>query len=420
MNGWLLFILAVIILGFLLDLAVSLTTLKALSPTLPESFSDIFSPEKYRRSQQYTRATTRLALIETSVITFASVVFLLAGGFNFVDLLARAPGFGPIPTGLLFCAILLLLSFFLSLPFSIYSTFYLEERFDFNRTRPGTFIADIAKSVLLALLIGGPVLALILWFFETAGAFAWFYCWLGVVFFSLIMQFLAPVLILPLFNTYTPLDAGALREKIQTYLDQEQFTLADIYTMDGSRRSTKLNAFFTGFGRFRKIAFFDTLVEKLDNDEIVAVLAHEMGHFKKRHIWKISGLSWLQTGLLFYLLSYFINNPGVFEAFRMESLSIYASLVFFAYIFSPLNTLLSIGFKALSRQYEFEADRYAADSTGRPEQLIRALKKLSLENLSNLTPHPLAVALRYSHPPVLQRIGRLEAIPDNRSPRPAG
>jgi STE24 endopeptidase len=304
----------------------------------------------------------------------------------------------------------MLLSFIVSLPFSIYSTFKIESQFGFNRTTPRTFITDIIKSILLAILLGAPVLALILWFFENSGPYAWFYCWLGVILFSVVLQFLAPVLIMPLFNTFTPLQEGSLNEKITHYAKQENFKIQGIYTMDGSKRSAKLNAFFTGFGTFRKIVFFDTLVEKLSEDEIVAVLAHEMGHYKKHHIWKMMGASVFQTGLMFFLLSFFIKNPGLFEAFAMEALSIYASLVFFAFIYSPLNTLLSILFNYFSRVHEFEADRYAAHSTGKPEMLIQGLKKLSRENLSNLTPHPLMVFFSYSHPPVLERIRTLNGI----------
>lgn len=410
MNSWLLFILTVLILHYLLDVIISVYNLKALSPDLPIEFSDVFEQKGYKQSQNYTRTTTGFSLIENSFSTIITVIFLLTGGFNLIDQFARSFQLSTILTGVIFTGGLMLLSFAVSLPFSIYSTFKIESQFGFNRTTPLTFITDIIKSILLTIVIGAPILASILWFFENSGPYAWLYCWLGVILFGVVLQFLAPVLIMPLFNTFTPLQEGSLNEKITHYAKQENFKIQGIYTMDGSKRSAKLNAFFTGFGTFRKIVFFDTLVEKLSEDEIVAVLAHEMGHYKKNHIWKMMGSTVLQTGLMFFLLSFFIENPGLFEAFGMEALSIYASLVFFAFIYSPLNTLLSILFNYFSRVHEFEADRYAAQSTGKPEMLIQGLKKLSRENLSNLTPHPLMVFFSYSHPPVLERIRTLNGI----------
>ncbi len=410
MNFWLFFVLAVIVLHYLLDTVISLLNIRALSPELPGEFADVYDQEKYRQSQSYTRVTSRFALLENSISTLITVLFLLGGGFNLVDHLVRGFGFGPIITGILFTGAILFLAFLLGLPFSIYSTFKIEGRFGFNRTTPKVFAADILKTLLLAVLLGTPVLAAVLWFFDQAGSYAWIYCWVGVVLFGFVLQFLAPVLIMPLFNKFTPLDDGPLKEKIYAYARQEKFTISGIFTMDGSKRSTKLNAFFTGFGRFRKIVFFDTLLEKIDADEIVAVLAHEMGHFKKRHIWKMMGATVAQAGLMFYLLSLFLNNPGLFRAFGMDHVSIYASLFFFGFIYSPLSTLISIVFNKMSRTHEFEADRYAAETTGQAERLINCLKKLSLANLSNLTPHPALVVYSYSHPPILQRITALRRI----------
>jgi STE24 endopeptidase len=410
MNFWLFFVLAVIVLHYLLDTVISLLNIRALSPELPGEFADVYDQEKYRQSQSYTRVTSRFALLENSISTLITVLFLLGGGFNLVDHLVRGFGFGPIITGLLFTGAIMFLAFLLGLPFSIYSTFKIEGRFGFNRTTPKVFAADILKTFLLAVLLGTPVLAAVLWFFDQAGSYAWLYCWVGVVLFGFVLQFLAPVLIMPLFNKFTPLDDGPLKEKIYAYARQEKFTISGIFTMDGSKRSTKLNAFFTGFGRFRKIVFFDTLLEKIDADEIVAVLAHEMGHFKKRHIWKMMGATVAQAGLMFYLLSLFLNNPGLFRAFGMDHISIYASLFFFGFIYSPLSTLISIVFNKMSRSHEFEADRYAAETTGQADRLISCLKKLSLANLSNLTPHPALVVYSYSHPPILQRIAALRRI----------
>ncbi len=413
MNLWLVAILFIIFASYLLDLVVSLLNIRALDPALPKEFQRIYNEQEYQNSQKYTRANTSLSLVTNSFSTIFTVIFLLCGGFNYVDIWVRSFGLGQIATGLLFIGSLALLSFMTHLPFSIYSIFVIEERFGFNRTTLKTFILDILKSGLLAIVLGAPLLALILWFFDNTGEFDWLYCWFGVVAFTIVMQFLAPVLIMPLFNKFTPLENSSLRDKILNYAKQEHFKLQGIFTMDGSKRSSKLNAFFTGFGKFRKIVFYDTLMEKLTEVEIVAVLAHEMGHFKLGHIVKMLFASIVQTGIMFYLLSIFLKNREIAHAFFMTNASTYSSLIFFAFLFSPINLLVSILFNAFSRRNEFQADRYAARTTGSSEELISSLKKLSQANLSNLTPHPLMVFVHYSHPPVLERIKKLRQFNGN-------
>ena len=215
---------------------------------------------------------------------------------------------------------------------------------------------------------------------------------------------------MPLFNKFSPLEDGDLKETINGYTEREKFRIQGIFTMDGSKRSSKVNAFFTGFGRFRKIVFYDTLMEKLTTGEIVAVLAHEMGHFKKKHIIKMLVISVVQTGIMFYFLSLIMQNQGLFEAFKMDHISTYASLIFFGYLFSPVNMLVSIAFNFISRKHEYEADAYAIDSTSTVDDLISGLKKLSQANLVNLTPHPVAVFLEYTHPPVLERIEAIRKL----------
>ncbi len=410
MNPWLLFILFVIGLGYLLELIVTSLNIKSLSPALPDEFKDSFNETEYKKSQEYTRIRSRFGLMETTITTAILLVFLLLGGFNHLDILARGFGFGSIITGLIYTGLFLLLSSILSLPFTIYSTFVIEEKFGFNRTTVKTFLTDLIKMILLTVAIGAPLLALVLWFFEWAGEMAWIYCWVGVVLFSIVLQLLAPVLILPLFNKFTPLEESSLKEKIGRYASEQNFTMQGIFTMDGSKRSSKANAFFTGFGRFRKIVFFDNLIEKLSENEIVAVLAHEMGHYKLRHIQKMIVASIIQTGIMFFLLSLFIENKGMFDAFSMEHLSIYASLFFFGFLYSPISLMISILFNIFSRNNEFQADSFAAKTTGTPDHLISGLKNLSLANLSNLTPHPLYVFLYYSHPPLLERIRTLRNL----------
>ncbi|MGD9947115.1 MAG: M48 family metallopeptidase [Desulfobulbus sp.] len=409
-NTYFLFILSVLLLGYLLELAVALLNLRCLSPELPAEFKGVFDAQEYARSQEYTRATTRFSLIQSSVSLVLTLGFILAEGFNFIDLAARSFGWGSIATGLVFTGLLALLTSIVNLPFAVYSTFVLEQRFGFNTTTWTTFVLDQLKAMLLVVLLGGPLLAAILWFFETSGHAAWLYCWLAAVLFILVIQFLAPVVIMPLFNTFVPLEEGSLKEAITRYAQKQKFALQGIYTMDGSKRSNRANAFFTGFGRFRRIVFFDTLIGKLAENELLAVLAHEMGHYKLRHIPTMMVLSILQMGLMFFILSLFLGNQGLSAAFGMEQVSTYASLVFFGFLYSPISILLGIGLNIFSRRNEYQADRYAAETLQEEcgsEALISGLKKLSVSNLSNLTPHPLNVFLNYSHPPVLARVEAL-------------
>ncbi|MCL1980273.1 MAG: M48 family metallopeptidase [Proteobacteria bacterium] len=410
MNGYLLFILTILLLGYLIELTVALLNLRSLSPALPDEFAGVYDQGEYARSQEYTKVNTRFSLVQSTVSLLATLAFILAGGFNLVDEVARGFNFSPIPTGLAFSVILALIAGLLNLPFSIYSTFVIEERFGFNTTTVATFLLDMVKGILLTVMLGGPLLAAILWFFETIGPQAWLYCWVAAVAFILVVQFLAPVVIMPLFNKFIPLAEGELKEAITGYAAAQRFAIQGIYTMDGSKRSTRANAFFTGFGRFRRIVFFDTLMEKLSVQEIVAVLAHEMGHYRLKHIPVMMALSIAQMGIMFFILSRFLENPGLFAAFGMEQVSIYASLVFFGFLYAPISTILAIGFNAFSRRNEYQADRFAARTDGAGtggEHLISGLKRLSVSNLSNLTPHPLHVALNYSHPPILARIKAL-------------
>jgi STE24 endopeptidase len=332
------------------------------------------------------------------------------GGFNLVDQLARGFGFGSIGTGLLFAAMLLAASQVLTIPLSYYSTFVIEEKYGFNRTTLRIFVLDILKSWLLAALIGGIIFSVVLWLFQEVGRWAWVYCWLFVVVFQIILTFLAPVLILPLFNKFSPLEEGDLKTAIEEYAKAQRFRMKGVFKMDASSRSTKSNAFFTGFGRFRRIVLFDTLIERHTVDELVSILAHEMGHHKKGHILKSMAISVTTTGLVFFMLSFFINNEGLFAAFSMQNTSIYASLVFFGFLYAPINMVLSIFGKMLSRKHEYAADAYAVVTYGKPESMISGLKKLTVDNLSNLTPHPLKVFLDYSHPPVLKRIEAIRGM----------
>jgi len=416
MNGFLLIILAVLIGAYLLDLIVDTLNVRHVTTVLPEEFEGYYDADKYKKSQMYLRENTRFGIISDTVTTPITIAFILFGGFNTVDQFARGFNLGSILTGLIFAGVLLLASQILSIPFSIYSTFVIEEKYGFNKTTPKIFILDILKSWLLIAVIGGIVLSVVLWFFEKAGPLAWLYCWFAVTLFQIFLMFIAPVVIMPIFNKFIPLEEGELKQAIEDYARSQEFKLKGIFTMDGSKRSTKTNAFFTGFGRFRRIVLFDTLVEKHTVKELVSILAHEMGHYKKKHILKSICISILSTGLMFGILSLFLKNRGLFAAFKMQEISIYASLLFFGFLYSPIQMVLSIFGNMLSRRHEYDADEYAVKTYNASASMIAALKKLSVENLSNLTPHPLKVFLSYSHPPVLERIRAIRRMSSEPSP----
>jgi len=409
MNPFTLFIVIALVLSFIVDTIVSIVNLKALQPELPREFADAYDGAAYAKSQEYTTAQTRFSLISGSVSFVAILLFWFSGGFGFVDNFARGFGFGDIITGIIFIVSLVVLNSVLSLPFSIYGTFVIEERFGFNKTTYATFLADRLKGITLGALIGLPLIAGILWFFETTGSTAWLWCWGAVTLFSLIIHFIAPTVIMPLFNKFTPIEEGELKTALFDYAKSVNFPLTGIYIIDGSKRSNKSNAFFTGFGKNKRIALYDTLVNTHTVDELVAVLAHEVGHYKHRHIYKSMVLSFIQSGLLFYMLSLFTNNKSLTDAFYLEQPSIYASIVFFSMLYSPVSEILSVLSNMFSRKNEYEADNYAVRTIQTPESMISALKRLSATNLSNLTPHPLHVFLNYSHPPVLARINAIRA-----------
>jgi STE24 endopeptidase len=296
----------------------------------------------------------------------------------------------------------------LKLPFSIYDTFVIEEHFGFNKTTPRTFFVDLVKGFILAAILGGLLLTGVLTLFQYESHFAWIYCWATVIVFSLALQYMAPTWIMPLFNKYKPMESGELRDAILEYTRSVNFPIKNIFVMDGSRRSSKSNAFFTGFGRNKRIALFDTLITQHTVPEIVAVLAHEVGHYKKKHILQGTIISIMHTGLIFFLLSLFVGNIGLYQAFYMSQYPIYAGLLFFGLLYTPIDLILSIIMQMISRRHEYQADRFAAETIKEPINLVDALKKLSSTNLSNLTPDPFYVFLNYSHPPLMQRIQAIE------------
>lgn len=394
---------------FALDLFSEWLNLKGLRLELPQDFKDVFDQEKYSKSLEYTRITTKFGAIQSSLDLIIFLFFWIIGGFGWLNQIIIGLGHGPVISGLLFFSILFIAAGLMNLPFEIYDTFKIEAKFGFNKTTRSTFISDKIKGLFLGALIGLPVLGLIIWLFESFEN-AWLWGWIFLSGFSLLMAYLAPAVILPLFNKFEPLEEGELKSAINDMAETCEFPLTELSVMDGSKRSSKSNAFFTGFGKNKKIALYDTLIANHSTSELVAVLAHEIGHFKKKHIMQTLFLGIAQTGVLFFVLGFFIRSEPLSSAFGVDEPSVYCSLLFFTLLFKPISKILSVLMNILSRKNEFEADAYAANVTGNADSLITALKKLSADNLSNLTPHPFYVFMHYSHPPVSKRIVELRKI----------
>jgi len=404
MNIYAVIIVSALMIDYLLSFIADCLNLKHLSGELPTEFEDIYDKDQYQKSQAYTRMNTKFGFITSTFSLAVTLIFWFSGGFNWLDLIVRSWDLPFIWTGLCYVGILMGFRFIVGLPFSIYSTFVIEEKFGFNKTTPKTFILDIIKGLALSLIIGSPIFAAVLAFFQYAGSMAWLYCWIVATIFNLILQYVAPTWIMPLFNKFEPLENGELKDKILGYAEKVKYSLAGVFVMDGSRRSTKSNAFFTGFGRHKRIALFDTLIEKHSTDELLTILAHEIGHYKKKHVLIGMAISIVHMGIIFYLLSLFLTQQALFDAFLMDTMSIYTGFLFFGMLYSPVEMCLSIVMSMVSRRHEYQADRFAVSTTNLPEAFITALKTLSVHNLSNLRPHPFYVFLNYSHPTVLQRI----------------
>lgn len=407
-SVWFWVIFSFFILHFGLELWLDFSTLRHLSPLLPREFEGYCPPERYAAMQAYTRDRIRSGRVEDTFDFLLLAGFWLAGGFAFLDR-HLAHFFGhPILDGWLLIGTLGLAMSLLQIPFDIYDTFVLDERHGLNRTTARTFVLDRIKGLFLSVLLGGPLLAALIAFLTWAGRTAWLWAWAFFFIVSLFLQYVAPTWILPLFNRFEPLPEGELRNRIENLARKADFPLTGIFVMDGSRRSSRSNAFFTGFGRKKRIVLYDTLIERHTPEEIEAVLAHELGHFKKRHIVWGMLLGQLEAGLMFFLLSAFLHQEELFFAFGVRTPSIPLGIVLFGLAYSPLQFFLSIAGNALSRRHERQADAFARRLIGEGRALAMALRKLSMDNLSNLTPPPAVVFLHASHPPVLERIRHLE------------
>ncbi|MBT8311623.1 MAG: M48 family metallopeptidase [Flavobacteriaceae bacterium] len=401
-------IIGILLLQFAVETILDVLNAGKFKDPIPEELEDIFDENEYRKSQDYKRVNFKFGLISGVFSLLFTLGFLIFGGFDWVDSLARTVTEHPIGVALLFFGIIFLGSDLVSTPFTYYQTFVIEEKFGFNKTTRKLFLTDKLKGWLMSIILGGGMLSVVILFFMWAGADFWIYAWILIAVFSLFINLFYSRLIVPLFNKQTPLPEGSLRDKIETYARKVGFELKSIFVIDGSKRSTKANAYFSGFGREKRVTLYDTLIQDLEEDEIVAVLAHEVGHYKRHHILYNLTSSILLTGLTLFILSLFINNPQVSGAIGVQIPSFHAALIGFGLLYSPISEITGLLMNALSRKFEFQADNYARE-TFAPLPLINSLKKLSKKSLSNLTPHTAYVFVHYSHPPLKDRIQNLRA-----------
>ncbi len=399
-------LIVITVVSFLFDQWLDYLNDKRKFPELPESAKDIYDEARYAKWLAYDKANGRLGALSSAVSIVISLAMLVFGLFGKLDIFLRGYVDHQIVLALTYFGLLGLGSSIISLPFSIYSTFVIEEKFGFNKATVKTFILDMIKGAALSLVIGVPLAAIIILFYYELGDWFWLTAWLLVSGFSVFMAMFGADLIMPIFNKFTPLEDGELRSSIEAYCFTVDFPLTNLFVMDGSRRSGKSNAFFTGLGPKKKIVLYDTLIEQMTTQEIVAVLAHEIGHYKHKHTRQSLILSVLQTGVTLFLLGLFLREEMFSQALGSEVGSFHVGIIAFGIIFSPMSTFIGIGMNVLSRKNEFEADAYANDTYG-GAALASGLKKLTAENLSNLNPHPYLVFVSYSHPPVFKRLERL-------------
>jgi len=400
-------IIAIIIIDFAVDKIIEALNARHFNDPVPRELQDVYNEPEYNKSQRYNNENYKFGLITSTFSLLLMLAFLFFDGFAYVDSLARGFSDDPILIALIFFGIIMFASDILTLPFSWYSTFVIEEKYGFNKTTKRTFFTDKLKSWALLAIIGGGILALIVWFYQITDEDFWWYTWVMIIIFTLFVNMFYAKLIVPLFNKQTPLPEGSLRTKIENYAQKVGFKLDNIFVIDGSKRSTKANAYFSGFGKEKRITLYDTLIKDLEEEEILSVLAHEVGHYKKKHIFANLAASIITTGFTLWLLSLFIGNPLFSQALGVTLPSFHIALITFGILYSPISEITGLTMNYLSRKFEYQADNYAK-RTYNAQALISSLKKLSKTSLSNLTPHKVYVFMNYSHPTLLQRYKNLE------------
>jgi STE24 endopeptidase len=401
-------IIGILIAQYVIDTFLDYLNAKKYQETVPEELNDVFDEREYQKSQAYKKTNYRFGIANGAFSLLLTLSFLIFGGFEWVDGIVRGLTANPILMALAFFGIIVIGSSLVSIPFSYYQTFVIEEKFGFNKTSKKLFFTDLVKGLLMTGIVGGGILALVILFLQWAGGNFWLYAWGLFAMLMLFINLFYSKLIVPLFNKQTTLEMGSLKSAIESYAQKVGFELDNIFVIDGSKRSTKANAYFSGFGKQKRVTLFDTLINDLNEEEIVAVLAHEVGHYKRKHIvFNLIATIGL-TGLTLFILSLFINNPELSLAIGVSQPSYHAALVGFVLLYSPISTITGLAMNFLSRKFEFQADNYAKE-TFAALPLITSLKKLSKNSLSNLTPHPAYVFMHYSHPPLIQRIRNLKA-----------
>jgi STE24 endopeptidase len=400
-------LIGVLIFGFLVPQILEYLQVAQPLPKVPASLAEYLSEEKLVEAKAYQHANFGFKLVTSTFTFLLTLLCVTQGWFGAIDTWIAAFGYAPLVNSLLFFGLIFVVSDVLSLPFDYYSTFVIEEKFGFNKTSLATFFADKLKAYVLSLIVGGGLLLVFLWLIHFMGPNFWWQFWLVAVVFMVLVNVGYTAWILPLFNNLTPLAEGEVREKLLQYAAKVDFPVKHIFVMDGSKRSAKANAFFSGFGKRKKVVLYDTLLEQHPPEELVAVLAHEIGHYKKKHLkWGIL-ISILQVGLLLFLLGQVVFSESMSLALGGSSWSVHLNILGFTMLFSPLSMILGVGMNWLSRKHEFEADHYAKETYG-GKPLAEALKTLSVKTLSTIHPHPWYVFVNYSHPPLLQRLERLE------------
>lgn len=393
---------------FIYDIVIYKLNRKASHYPIPEELSGLYDAEAYARQQDYSRQNSHLSIINSCVGTIILLALFGFGGMAWIDNFARGISSYPIIEAMIFFGIIFLCSWVPEMPFGIYDTFVIEEKFGFNRTTPKTYFLDTIKSLLMTIILGGGIIALLVWIYSMMPHAFWIVAWAAITLVTLFMQFFYSDLIVPLFNKQTPLQEGELRTAIEDFARKVDFKIKDIYVIDGSKRSSHANAYFTGFGAKKRIVLYDTLMEQLTTEEIVGVLAHEIGHYKNHHIIKGIAMSLLTNLVMLYLFGLVIDSQNIAEAAGCSVPSFHINLMVFSLIYSPVSEILSIIDNVISRKHEWQADEFARVN-GLGPAVAESLKKMSAKSLSNLTPHPFVVYVRHSHPTLLERVRHLNA-----------
>ena len=399
-------LITILLIKFVIDSVLNHLNAKHFNDTLPNDVSDVYEINEYQQSQSYKKTNHNFSKITSLFSLITTLLFFFLNGFSIVDEIARGFSNNIIIITLIFFGIIIIGSDIISIPFSLYKTFVIEEKFGFNKSTKKLFFLDKIKGLLMTIILGGSILSIITWFYEFTGNYFWIYTWLLITTFSVFLNMFYSKLIVPLFNEQTILEEGDLKNEIVKYVNSVGFKANNIYVLNGSKRSTKANAYFSGFGNQKRITLYDTLINDLENNEIVAVLAHEVGHYKRKHILYNLTSSIILTGFALFVLSLFIKTPVLSLALGVSHPSFHIGLIAFGILYSPVSQILGVFMNYMSRKFEYQADNYAKN-TFSASPLISSLKKLSKNSLSNLTPHYLYVFFHFSHPTLLDRIKNL-------------